>query len=170
MPARASRSRRRVRSVWQSGRNEPVPRFHGGGREKIRGRGRGGAAVYPCLTGHDLAAQRRHFSADDSGRSRGGIGDEPRLVITKDELAHEREGLCMVSACRRKGRRLADRDGVCVPEEVPGVCGEHVAPAALLVDDACEVAGVVVPRSFWLASETLDAAKRRVLWKAIYEY
>ena len=79
---------------WRSGGcDELVPCFHSGGREVVGGRGRPGAVVDACLTGDDLIGQGRLLSADDDDRAGVGVCDEARLVVAKDELPDEREGL-----------------------------------------------------------------------------
>ena len=79
--------------TWSGSRDEFVPRFHSGGREEIGGRGRRGAIVNACLTGYDFVTEGGHLSSDDSGRSAAGVGDESRLVVAKDKLPSDREGL-----------------------------------------------------------------------------
>ena len=43
------------------------------------------------------------------------------------------------------------------------VSNQDILPSAFLVHNASELASTIIPRRFWLASETLDATKRRVL-------
>jgi hypothetical protein len=40
---------------------------------------------------------------------------------------------------------------------------KDISPITFLVDDASKLAGAIVPWCFWLACETLDSTKRRVL-------
>lgn len=44
-----------------------------------------------------------------------------------------------------------------------GVGNQDVRPTTFLMHDASEIAGIVVPRGFWLTTETLDSTKRCVL-------
>lgn len=81
--------------VPSDGRSEFIPCFHSRGWEEIGGRGSSGTIVNPCLTDHDFFAQGGHLSANDGDRlgfaTR--VDDESRLVIPKDKLPSEREGL-----------------------------------------------------------------------------
>ena len=79
--------------TWGNGREEFVPCFHGGSREEIGGRGRRGTIVNTWLTGYDFVTKGGHLSSDNTDRSRAGVGDESRLVVAKDKLPNEREGL-----------------------------------------------------------------------------
>ena len=70
-----------------------IPCFHCGSREEVGGLSRSGSIVDPRLAGHDFVSKGRHLSADDTDRSGAGVGDEARLVVAKDELPNERQGL-----------------------------------------------------------------------------
>ena len=43
------------------------------------------------------------------------------------------------------------------------LCDENVRPVTLLMNDSCKLLRIIVPRSRWLARETLYATKSRVL-------
>lgn len=125
------------------------------------------------MAGHDAVAQGGHLPADDCDQLgfAAGVGDESGLVVAKDELPDEREGLCTkrIRPCGTTERSAADRDRVGITENMPCVYNKDVRPATFLMDDTRKFAGVIVPWRLGLASEALDTTKRRVLRSFIDE-
>jgi hypothetical protein len=69
-----------------SGCNIGIPCLHCSGGEVICGFGSRRAIVDGSLSCHNLICQGRDLAAYDSRRSGGSVGDQPSLIVSKDEL------------------------------------------------------------------------------------
>jgi hypothetical protein len=131
--------------------------------EAIAGRGRGFPVIYGCLARHDLVPEGRHLASDNGDCSRAGVSHQSGLIVTKDEFPGESEGL---NSGVRRGlwkETVPHGDGVGICQEMSGMSNKNVSPTTFLVNDASKLASAIVPWCFWLACETLDSTKRRVL-------